>query len=123
MQQAEHDWESDYWSSNIIESSKILTDYINNEEARLAKKPDEPYYVAVCAESFQGQVYLDKRFVVTRDWVRADFYISATTMNNDAMLNGKTIGTIERLGAKIAVVKDRRDLIGEERRPHQAKPD
>jgi len=68
-------------------------------------------------------VYLDKSFVVTRDWIRADFYISATTMNNDAMLNGKTIGTIERLGAKIAVVKDRRDLIGEERRPHQAKPD
>jgi len=122
-QQAEHDWEGDYWSSNIIESSKILTDYINNDEARLAKKPDEPYYVAICAESFQGQVYLDKRFVVTRDWVRADFYISATTMNNDAMLNGKTIGTIERLGARIAVVKDRRDLIGDERRPHQAKPD
>ena len=123
MQQAEHLWESDYWSSNLIESSKILTNYINNEEARQAKKSDEPYYVAVCAESFQGQVYLDKRFVVTRDWVRADFYISATTMNNDAMLNGKIIGTIERLGAKIAVVKDRRDLIGEERRPHQAKPD
>ena len=123
MQQAEHHWEGDYWSSNIIESSKILTDYINNEEARLAKKSDKPYYVAVCAESFQGQVYLDKRFVVTRDWIRADFYISATTMNNDAMLNGKTIGTIERLGAKIAVVKDRRDLVGQDRRPHQAKPD
>jgi hypothetical protein len=122
MQQATHDWESDYWSSNLIESSKILTNYINTEEVRQAKKSDEPYYVAVCAESFQGQVYLDKRFVVTRDWIRADFYISATTMNNDAMLNGKTIGTIERLGAKIAVVKDRRDLIGEERRPHQAKP-
>lgn len=123
FQQAEHDWEGDYWSSNLLESSKILTNYINAEEARQAKKSDEPYYVAVCAESFQGQVYLDKRFIVTRDWVRADFYISATTMNNDAMLNGKTIGTIERLGAKIAVVKDRRDLVGEERRPHQAKPD
>jgi hypothetical protein len=44
-------------------------------------------------------------------------------MNNDAMLTGKTIGTIERLGAKIAVVKDRRNLVGQERRPHQAKPD
>lgn len=123
LQQAAHDWEGDYWSSNLLESSKILTNYINTEEARQAKKPDEPYYVAVCAESFQGQVYLDKRFIVTRDWVRADFYISATTMNNDAMLNGKTIGTIERLGAKIAVVKDRRNLVGQERRPHQAKPD
>ena len=123
MQQAEHIWEGDYWASNLIESSKILTNYINAEEARQAKKSDEPYYVAVCAESFQGQVYLDKRFVVTRDWVRADFYISATTMNNDAMLNGKIIGVVERLGAKIAVVKDRRDLVGQDRRPHQAKPD
>jgi hypothetical protein len=123
IQQAAHQWEGDYWSSNLIESSQILTNYINTEEAREAKKSDEPYYVAVCAESFQGQVYLDKRFVVTRDWVRADFYISATTMNNDAMLHGKTIGVIERLGAKIAVVKDRRELTGEDRRPHQARPD
>jgi len=123
IQQAAHQWEGDYWSSNLIESSQILTNYINTEEARTAKSADEPYYVAVCAESFQGQVYLDKRFVVTRDWVRADFYISATTMNNDAMLHGKTIGVIERLGAKIAVVKDRRELTGEDRRPHQARPD
>jgi hypothetical protein len=39
------------------------------------------------------------------------------------MLNGKIIGVVERLGAKIAVVKDRRDLVGQDRRPHQAKPD
>ena len=123
IQEAAHHWEGDYWSGNLIESSKILTNYINTEEARILKKADEPYYVAVCAESFQGQVYLDKRFVVTRDWIRADFYISATTMNNDAMLHGKTIGVIERLGAKIAVVKDRRELTGQDRRPHQAKPD
>ena len=35
-------------------------------------------------------------------------------------MNGKVIGTVERLGAKLAIVKDRRDLRGDERRPHAA---
>ena len=79
--------------------------------------------MAVCAEAFQGRAYLDKRFNITENWVRADFFISSTHMNCDKVLNGNIIGTVERLGAPLAVVKDRRDLIGEDRRPHAAPQD
>ena len=44
-------------------------------------------------------------------------------MNCDKVLKGNIIGTVERLGAPLAVVKDRRDLLGEDRRPHAAPRD
>ena len=90
---------------------------------KLPKKHNNVYSVAVCAEAFQGSAYLDKRFNITEDWVTADFYISSTNMNCDKVLKGKVIGTVERLNAPLAIVKDRRDLTGEDRRPHAAPRD
>jgi len=112
--EAEKDWEADYWSSSLREASDIL-------EAKIAEDADtkrsEPYLVAVCAESIQGAAYLDKRFKVTKNWIAADFFISTTNMHCDKVLQGETIGTINRLGATLAVIKDRRKLSGIERRP------
>ncbi len=112
---AESKWEGDYWSSSIREAISVL-------EARLAKEPNrnKPWLVAVCAESIQGSAYLDKRFKVTKDWVAADFYISSTNMHCDKVLKGKIIGTIQRMGAVLAVIKDRRELTGPDRIPHAA---
>lgn len=114
-----HHWEGDYWSSSLIDASKKLTDYINAEEMRLHQQ-HRVYNVAVCAETFQGRAYLDQRFNITEDWVNADFYISSTNMNCDKVLQGKIIGTVDRLNAPLAVIKDRRKLTGEGRRPHAA---
>jgi hypothetical protein len=41
-------------------------------------------------------------------------------MNCDQVLQGEIVGKVERLGATLAVVKDRRKLIGEDRRPKAA---
>ena len=118
MQTIEHKWEADYWSSSLIDAGKMLTDYLTVEQKNDPSEHQGPYYVAVCAEAFQGQAYLDKRFQVTEDWVLADFFMSSTNMNCDQVLKGKMVGTVERLGAQLAVVKDRRELQGEDRRPH-----
>lgn len=121
FKQAQHDWEGDYWSSSLIEATKMLEDYVDAQS--VPKNHNKTYSVAVCAEAFQGQAYLDKRFKITEDWVTADFFISSTNMNCDKVLQGKIIGTVERLGAPLAVVKDRQALVGEARRPRAAPRD
>jgi hypothetical protein len=121
FKRAQHDWEGDYWSSSLIDATKILERYVDAESAPQNKLTT--YSVAVCAEAFQGKAYLDKRFNITENWVTADFFISSTNMNCDKVLLGKVVGVVERLGAPLAVVKDRRALMGEARRPRPAPRD
>ncbi|WP_036302942.1 glycosyltransferase family 39 protein [Methylotenera sp. L2L1] len=121
FKQAQHDWEGDYWSSSLIDATKILARHVDAEAVSNSKVSE--YSVAVCAEAFQGQAYLDERFKITENWVTADFFISSTNMNCDKVLQGEVIGIVERLGAPLAVVKDRRALIGEARRPRAAPRD
>lgn len=121
FKQAQHHWEADYWSSSLIDATKILEHYVDKEA--ISKNKGLVYSVAVCAEAFQGQAYLDDRFKITEDWVTADFFMSSTNMNCDKVLQGEVIGIVERLGAPLAVVKDRRTLIGEARRPRAAPRD
>lgn len=110
-------WESDYWSSSSLQAGQLLKQYIAAEGTT---RPQQPYQVAICAEAFQGQAYLDDRFVITENWRTADFFISTTHMNCHTVLQGKLIGEISRLGATLAVVKDRRALQGEQRTPRPA---
>lgn len=121
---AEHAWEGDYWSSSLKEAAQMLSAKITSEATSHKKINDDlnraPYRVAVCAESVQADVYLDERFQITSDWVNADFFISSTNMNCDKVMQGRIIGTVNRLGATLAVIKDRRDLLQHERMPHPA---
>jgi hypothetical protein len=119
FKQAEHNWESDYWSSSLIDATKILEQYVDAEQKNL-QLHQPPYLVAVCAEAFQGDAYLSDRFLISENWTKADFFISSTNMNCDQVLQGKLVGKVERLGATLAVVKDRRQLVGKERRPKAA---
>lgn len=119
---AQHAWESDYWSSSLLDATQQLEDYVTQEQQRLHQSSAGPYFVAICAEAFQGRAYLDQRFAVTENWIRADFFISSTNMNCDKVLQGNIIGKVERLGATLAVIKDRRDLVGEQRIPKPAPP-
>jgi hypothetical protein len=119
LAKAEHAWEGDYWSSSLREAVHILEASVPPEAERGIGGSENiaPYRVAVCAESIQGQAYLDHRFQITSDWLSADFFIYSTTMNCDKVLQGKVIGTVKRLGAVLAVVKDRRSLLAHQRMP------
>jgi hypothetical protein len=45
------------------------------------------------------------------EWSQSEFFLAPTQMNCDQDLDGKVIGTVERLGVVIAYVKDRRALV------------
>ena len=111
---SQYHWESDYWVSALREVVPSLL------QLDLHKR-DHPYLVAVCAETQQGQAYMDDRFQVTKNWEAADFYLSGTNMHCHEVLNGNVIGSVYREGMLLAVVKDRRALHGEERLPRPAK--
>ncbi|HEY8117769.1 MAG TPA: hypothetical protein VIE91_00880 [Methylophilaceae bacterium] len=120
MADAEKEWEGDYWSSSLREAAELLESQIPKDEVDGDGLNHAPYRVAVCAESIQGEAYLDHRFQITSDWLNADFFISSTNMNCDKVLQGRIIGTVNRLGAVLAVVKDRRQLLEHERMPRPA---
>ena len=68
----------------------------------------------MCGErlSFEKSVTLPQlHFDFKPEWEQSEFFIAPTHMNCDSDLDGKVIGTVERLGVVIAYIKDRRALI------------
>lgn len=105
-------WEQDYWASSLREAVRALNALVAREAG-----PAQGYTVAVCAEPLQAQVWLAPGLRATRDWWAADFYLSPTHMGCDQALRGRVVAQVERAGLVLAVVKDRRALVGEDRRP------
>jgi hypothetical protein len=105
-------YEGDYWSDSLREASQMLNRLLRDE---LGTAP-AGLAVAVCAESVQATTFLDPRFRVVRDWPSADFYLSAVQTRCDRALGGTIIGEVTRDGVPLAVIKDRRGLVGHERR-------
>ena len=105
-------WERDYWASSVREAALALNAFVAREG-----KPGAHYTVAVCAEPLQAEVWLAPDLAVTRDWWRADFFIAPTHMDCDGALQGGEVARVERAGDILAVVKDRRALTGDARRP------
>lgn len=105
-------WEMDYWSDGVREAAGMLERYMHEEPRRA-----EPWHVAVCAENIQADAYLGPEFLITKDWVRADFFIATTHMSCDTVLLGDTVGRVERDGVTLTVLKDRRTLHPAHRRP------
>ena len=75
---------------------------------RESGRPRRHYNVAICAQRLQFERVTNDRLHWTDTWEAADFFISPTHMACDAMLEGRVIATVERLGVVIGVVKDRR---------------
>lgn len=105
-------WEQDYWASSLREAVLALNALVAREGV-----PAQGYAVAVCAEPLQAQVWLAPGLRATRDWWGADFYLSPTHMGCEQALQGRVVAQVERAGRVLAVVKDRRALVGEDRRP------
>ena len=87
--------------------------YLRRTTPNETKSPGPIYSVAVCGErqSFEKSVTLPElRFDFMPRWDQSDFFIAPTQLNCDNDLDGKVIGTVERLGVVIAYIKDRRAL-------------
>jgi hypothetical protein len=101
-------YDTDYWVNTMPEAVDALQDYV----AELDRDGDHTrrYSVGVCAERLPFEKQAGPRLQWTADWMTADFFIAPTHMNCDRVVDGTTIATISRLGARIGVVKDRREL-------------
>jgi hypothetical protein len=107
-------YDLDYWFDSMPEALNQLEAYLRRTAAVDASWPVQVYSVAVCGErlSFEKNVTLPQlRFDFKPQWNQSEFFIAPTHMNCDGDLDGKVIGTVERLGVVIAYVKDRRALI------------
>lgn len=107
-------YDLDYWFNSMPEAIKLLEAYVKDMEP--SGKAAQIYSVAVCGErlSFERTVTLPQlQWDFKSEWNESEFFIAPTHMNCDQDLDGKIIGTIERLGVPIAYVKDRRLLVGQ----------
>jgi hypothetical protein len=106
-------YDQDYWFGSMPEALHQLEAYLRRTAAVDANWPTQVYSVAVCGERlpFEKSVTLPQlRFDFRSEWDQSEFFIAPTNMNCDHDLDGKVIGTVERLGVPIAYIKDRRAL-------------
>ncbi|HJY51240.1 MAG TPA: hypothetical protein VJ349_21795, partial [Stellaceae bacterium] len=71
--------------------------------------------VAVCGPPISAGYYFPPNFRFVRDRAQADFFIAFTKDNCDRSLPGRPIYRVERMGALLSLVLDRRDLVAEQR--------
>ena len=113
LQGAARRYDLDYWFSSMPEALSQLESYLRRTAAVDANWPAQVYSVAVCGERlpFEKSVTLPQlRFDFKAEWDQSEFFIAPTHMHCDNDLDGKVVGTVERLGVPIAYIKDRRAL-------------
>jgi hypothetical protein len=103
--------ETDYWVNIMPEAVAKLEAYIDKRQLGFVAVPWRRYTVGVCGERFSFESEADARLQWTPDWTKAEFFIAPTHLNCDGASAGRVVGTIERLGVVIGVIKDRRDLL------------
>jgi Dolichyl-phosphate-mannose-protein mannosyltransferase len=113
LEGASRRYDLDYWFGSMPEAVKQLESYLRSESVEPGKLTPV-YSVAVCGERlpFEKAVTLPQlHWDFKSEWNESEFFIAPTHMNCDADLDGRIIGTVERLGVPIAYVKDRRALL------------
>ena len=113
LQGASRRYDLDYWFGSMPEAINQLEAYLRSSAPADTSRPTPVYSVAVCGDrlEFEKTVTLPQlRFDFKPRWEQSEFFIAPTHMNCDGDLDGKVIGTVERLGVAIAYIKDRRAL-------------
>jgi hypothetical protein len=114
LEGASRRYDLDYWFNSMPEAIGELETYLRRTEPVDTGKPLPVYSVAVCGErlAFEKSRTLPQlQWDFKQEWNQSEFFIAPTHLNCDADLDGKVVGTVERLGIIIAYVKDRRALI------------
>jgi hypothetical protein len=114
LQGASRRYDLDYWFDAMPEAIGQLEAYVRSTAPSDSNWPERVYSVAVCGErlEFDKAVTLPQlHWDFKPEWRQSEFFIAPTQMNCDEDLDGKIVGTVERLGVPIAYVKDRRALM------------
>jgi hypothetical protein len=115
---AQHKFKLDYWANSYSEAVEGLEDYLR--DAYGADFEEHEFTVAVCGPAVSADYYFPPNFRFTRQFANADFFIAFTKDNCDRLLPGRPVYQVERMGALLSVVLDRRELLAEHRRTKQA---
>jgi hypothetical protein len=110
---AQHKFKLDYWANSYAEAVQGLEDYLRIMYG--ADFEEREFTVAVCGPPVSAGYYFPPNFRFTRQRAEADFFIAFTKDNCDRSLPGRPIYQVERMGALLSVVLDRRDLLAERR--------
>jgi hypothetical protein len=105
---AQRKFKLDYWANSYAEAVQGLEDYLRAEYG--ADFEEREFTVAVCGPPMSADYYFPPNFRLTRQRVQADFFIAFTKDNCDRSLPGRPVYQVERVGALLSVVLDRRDL-------------
>lgn len=104
---AEDKFELDYWGNSYAEAVEELVKFLERENAG---RPPKPYRVAVCSSGVSAAYFFPPYLSLATEDSEVDFYISVTRLDCDDAYKGKEIIKVEREGALLSVVKDRRQL-------------
>jgi hypothetical protein len=110
---AQKKFKIDYWANSYAEAVRGLETYLQNEYG--ADFEEREFTIGVCGPPVSAAYYFpgNFRFVHRRD--RADFFIAFTKDNCDRALPGRPIYRVERMGALLSLVLDRRDIVAADR--------
>jgi hypothetical protein len=101
-------FKTDYWANSYAEAVRGLTDYLQTEYG--AEFEDHQFTVAVCGPPISADYFFPENFVFSKDRQHADFFIAFTKDECNKALPGKEIYRVERLGALLSIVLDRREI-------------
>ncbi|HEV2674011.1 MAG TPA: glycosyltransferase family 39 protein [Aliidongia sp.] len=102
-------FKTDYWGNSYAEAVKGLTNYLETEYG--AEFEDHDFTVAVCGPPISADYFFPDNFVFTDDREKADFFIAFTKDNCNNALPGKEVFRVERMGALLSIVLDRREMV------------
>jgi hypothetical protein len=104
---AQNLFKTDYWANSYAEAVAGLTEYLQNEYG--AEFEDHQFTVAVCGPPVSADYFFPDNFVFSKDREHADFFIAFTKDECNKALPGKEVFRVERLGALLSIVLDRRE--------------
>ena len=109
---AQRKFKLDYWANSYAEAVQGLEHFLIT--AYSLDFEDREFTVAVCGPPISADYYFPANFRYTRQRTQADFFIAFTKDNCDRALPGRPVYRVERMGALLSVVLDRREIVTEQ---------
>jgi len=106
---AQGEFKLDYWANSYAEAVRGLVTYLRREYGAGFDK--RQFSVAVCGPALSADYYFPANFRFAKDPIHADFFVAFTKDNCDRSLPGLPIYKVERMGALLSVVLDRRAIL------------
>src|SRR5437764_10518745 len=110
---AQRKFKLDYWANSYAEAVRGLEDYLRHEYG--ADFEEREFTVAVCGPPISARYYFPDNFRLVHRQDRAEFFIAFTKDDCDRLFPGIPVYRVERMGALLSMVLDRRDITAEQR--------